>query len=276
MMSSEKVPTILVSWSEERPENAPEDYEDAAKQHNEFSSSLISAGANLVRVPIVPHAFDSVFIKDSAVVVDRPDGRRAFMANFRKPQRQAEQLKRSLALQELGFRIEGGAISHFEGGDLEVLADKSLAFMGYGIRTDLAAKEEVERFLGIEVVPLELTEKKFFHLDLAFSVLSDGTAFACRAALSDQSWKTLMSINRFKTLIPVSSEEASQFAVNWVEVGDNVVLGEFVPSVQRRLEAAGKNVIVTNLTSFHKSNGGAACLSAQVLPLPARFLSPPV
>lgn len=265
MMSLVKDSTILVSWSEERPENAPEDFEDAAKQHSQFSQSLIKAGANVVKVPIVSHAFDSVFIKDSAIVVDRADGLKAWMANFRKSQRQLEQFQRSQALQTVGFEIVGQANNFFEGGDLEVLADKSLAFMGYGVRTDILAKNEIENFLGIKVIPLELIDKKFFHLDLAFSVLTDGTAFACKTAFSEDAWKSLMATDRLKSLIPVSAEEASQFAVNWVEIGQNVVLGESVPSVQRKLEGAGKNVIVSSLKSFHKSNGGAACLSARVL-----------
>lgn len=264
MMTSARAPTILVSWSEERPENAPEDFEDAAKQHGEFSLSLVEAGADLIKVPIVSHAFDSVFIKDSALVVERPEGRKAFMAHFRKQQRQVEQDSRGQALQNLGFEIAGKATHYFEGGDLEVLADKSMALMGYGIRTDQLVKDEIEKFLGIKVIPLELIEQKFFHLDLALSVLADGTAFVCKEAFSEAAWGKLKELNSFKTIVQVTAEEASQFAVNWVEIGETIVLGSRVPSVQRKLEAAGKNVVVTSLASFHKSNGGAACLSARI------------
>lgn len=264
MMSSVKDSTILVSWSSERPANAPEDFEEAAKQHDQFRRTLIYAGADLLQVPIVSHAFDSVFIKDSAVLVERPEGRKAFLANFRKQQRQIEQAQRSQGLRQLGFEVEEVAHHFFEGGDLEVLADKSLAFMGYGIRTDPLVKPQLQKFLGIEVVGLELMDKKLFHLDLAFSVLEDGTAFACKSAFSAEAWSKLMAIDNFKSLITVSAEEAAQFAMNWVEVGENIVLGNYVPSVQRELEYAGKNVLVTDLSSFHRSNGGAACLSARV------------
>ena len=60
-------------------------------------------------------------------------------------------------------------------GDLLVAGDVLLA--GTGFRTDPRAHAEAERVLGLPVVPLELVDPRFYHLDTAIVVL-DATTVA--------------------------------------------------------------------------------------------------
>lgn len=266
-MATSLRPTLVVSTCDAE-DLSIWDRQETCEQHERFRHVLRKAGARVLEVPLVPDDLDSVFVKDSALLVDNGQERLAFMAHPRHHARRDEQYHRGHGLSDLGFRIVGEVAHYFEGGDLTLLPAKNKALVGYGQRTDYEALTEVEDFLGIEVVPLELTHKSFFHLDLACAVLSDGTAFACQDAFSEESWRRLTNLSDLKRLIPVSKRAAYNFGLNMVEVGDTIVLGDDVKEVIDQLEMMGKNVIVTPLDCFHKSSGSAACLSARVHHMP--------
>src|SRR5436189_287683 len=51
---------------------------------------------------------------------------------------------------------------------------RNLFWMGYGPRSDRAAARVVEATFGAEVVPLELADPRFYHIDTALSPLPGG------------------------------------------------------------------------------------------------------
>ncbi|WP_413569996.1 dimethylarginine dimethylaminohydrolase family protein [Bdellovibrio sp. HCB117] len=266
-MKAQSHPTLVVSTCDAE-ELSIWDSQETCAQHERFRHVLRKAGAQVLEVPLVPDDLDSVFVKDSALLIDNGRERMAFMAHPRHHERRDEQYHRGHGLRDLGFRIAGEAENYFEGGDLTLLPSRKKALVGYGQRTEYRAINEVEDFLGIETVPLELVSKRFFHLDLACAVLSDGTAFACREAFSEEAWERLSNLTELKRLIPASEKAAYNFGLNMVEVGNTIVLGDDVKEIIDQLEMMGKNVIVTPLDCFHKSSGSAACLSARVYNMP--------
>jgi len=62
----------------------------AEAQHTRFVRALERAGAQVLRLPFVHGAFDSVFAKDSAVLHTRGRTFRALLSRFQEEWRQCE------------------------------------------------------------------------------------------------------------------------------------------------------------------------------------------
>lgn len=238
--------------------------EEAIREHALFQESLRSSGATVLNVPFVHGAYDSIFAKDNAVLSSSNRGAFALLAKPLYPERQNEQELRAASLQSIGFEVIGRTQETFEGGDLVVLPDRRGAFLGFGFRSTWRVIDELSEFLGVPVTPLQLKDPFFYHLDTALAVLNDGTAFAYQDAFTEESWRRLQSTESLRTVIPVSRKEAIQFGLNWVEVGNTVILGSYVPEVIAALKFIGKQVEVVPLGQFQKAGGSAACLVAQV------------
>jgi N-dimethylarginine dimethylaminohydrolase len=235
----------------------------ATDEHEAFRQTLRTAGARLYQVPFVHAAYDSVFIKDNAVLGRAGSKLTAFLANPKCEQRKSEQEERRRSLENIGFEIAGTASHSFEGGDL-VFSRSNEAFLGHGFRSSPLVASELSNFLRMSVTPFELQDPYFYHLDTALAILEDGTAFAYRGAFTPTAWRRLQTTASIKRLIPIPRDEALKFALNWVEIGDTVVIGSHVPKVVGLLESMGKKVQVTPLKQFQYAGGSAACLTARI------------
>jgi N-dimethylarginine dimethylaminohydrolase len=236
----------------------------AARQHCVFVRLLERLGAHVEQVPFVHAAFDSVFLKDSAILVRGVCGDRALMTQPRYLQRRSEQASRAVALEHNGFKLEIPPAATLEGGDVLVAPRCENAFMGYGFRTSRAAAPTLERFLGLPVVPLELRDPELYHLDMVLHVLRDGTVVVCKDALTMKSVKDLERATTRDSVICVSLEEARTFAVNLIAIGNNLVSASLSPRVHAKLCARGYVVHMVRLDEFHTAGGSAACLVARV------------
>lgn len=239
----------------------------AHQEHDRFKAALKFAGATLSQVPFVKGAYDCVFMKDNALVVQKQNKKRALLGTPKTKERQCEQAHRAEALQRLGVEVSDQASSYFEGGDLVVSTAHQIAFVGYGFRTDFSARAEIEKFLGFEVVALELVDAHFYHLDTAFNIISTPkgcVVMACREAFTASSWQRLKNHPKVESLIEIPCDEAMRFGLNWVEVNHTVIIGSPVKTIAQELKKLAKTVVVTPLTQFQLAGGSAACLVAPV------------
>lgn len=232
------------------------DGEAAKAQHAAFVRLLADLGAETIALPFVHGAHDSVFAKDNAVLVDD----RALLARPRYPERLAEQAIRARALEAAGITVTSRPRWTLEGGDVVIAPGAARAFLGYGFRSEREAASDLEAFIGAEVVTLRLVDPRLYHLDMAFAVLSDGTAIVCDEAFDLRS--SMMIRKLFRDVVCVSVEDALTFGINLVQIGTNVVLGGRSPAVMRALEERGYGVHVPALDQFHLAGGSAACLVA--------------
>ena len=241
------------------------DSKGAIRQHDVLVRTLRSLGAIVHDVPFVHGAFDSVFSKDNAVIVERAHGSiEAFLARPRHPERRVEQRARAQALASLGVRVTGHTKRHLEGGDVVMLPGGRGAFLGHGFRSHARAADELERFLERGVTCLELRDPHLYHLDMAVSVLDDGTALVCDDALTPEARRAVEGHPAIQSVIHVPRDEAMRFGVNLVQVGRTIVWGADAPATTRRLEAEGYEVRHVPLGQFHLAGGSAACLVSRV------------
>jgi N-dimethylarginine dimethylaminohydrolase len=235
----------------------------AFEQHDLFCDALKIAGAEILTIPFVHGAYDSVFVKDNATLIQHNGIKKALLANLRESVRQSEQGKRREAFEKIGFEIHTPD-EIFEGGDLVMIPGRPQAFLGFGFRSQIQAEKSITRALNVEVRPLELVDPHFYHLDTALTLLSDGSAFACKEAFSAESWQQLEHSTWFQSLTRISFESARRFALNLVEVGNTVILGRYVPEMVLALRAVGKNVRIIPLDQFQLAGGSAACMTSQI------------
>ncbi|HVG59545.1 MAG TPA: arginine deiminase-related protein [Hyalangium sp.] len=235
----------------------------ACAQHRALVHQLRQAGAEVLHVPFVHGAYDSVFAKDNALLLERHGRRQALMASPRFGERGREQEARARMLEGLGFEHLSPPHAHFEGGDVIMLPGSAGALLGYGQRSSEDALPALEDFLGAPVKPLRLQDPYFFHLDLAVAVLEDGTALVCQEALACRG-HGLEGVEGITRIIPVPYAEAAAFALNLVQVGEVIILGAEAPWTQALLMRLGYRALAVNLDQFHLAGGSAACLVAQL------------
>ena len=253
------------------------DFRSAADQHAAYADALRAAGAQVIELPFVHGAFDCVFSKDSALLLERRGVKRALLARLRYAERQREETARADFFERYGFEVvrETDGPS-WEGGDVVMSSSGHGMFLGYGPRSRREAALWLERNTGMPVVPLELHDSRLYHLDMALSVLPDGTALVCESALTDDSMRVLERAEGVRQVITVGRDDALAFGLNLVTIGDTVLCGARTPRIAAIIEARGYRIEVVPLDQFHLAGGSAACLVARLhrdpepLPKPRR------
>ena len=214
-------------------------------------------GAGIERMPPVEGLPDLVFTANAGVVV----GRRALASRFRFPERQREEM-----YFERWFRAQGFDVltldktSYFEGaGDL--LGFPDTWFGGYRQRTDIRSFPTLSELFRREIIPLELIDGRFYHLDTCFCPLTGGELLYFPAAFDAYGLAAIMERIPEERRIPVPEEEAIRFACNAVSVGKHVVIPAGCPRTMQILRDRGYRTHAVELDEFMKSGGAAKCLT---------------
>jgi len=150
---------------------------------------------------------------------------------------------------------------HFEGAGDALFCGDTL-FAGYRIRSDARGHQQIAESLGVRVIPLELVDPRYYHLDTCFCPLSPGEAIYYPPALDEYGRKAAAEL--IGELIPVDDEEAGRFACNAVVVGRTVVTNTGCGRLHRKLEQRGYRALKTPLDEFVKAGGSAKCLTLRL------------
>jgi phenylacetate-CoA ligase len=241
------------------------DFMRASMQHAALVEALSRAGAIVTVVPFVHGAYDSVFAKDSGLMLSRGGVRRALLARHRYPERTCEHDARASAYERLGYEvITPPSTITWEGGDVVTLPSEAGMLLGYGARSNREAAVWIEEHAGVPVTPLALTDPDLFHLDTALAVLPDGTAIVCEHALTDDSMHALVRTRGIRHVVTVPRADAVAFGLNLVAVNGTILAGARVSRVQAIVESRGFDYRVVPLDQFHLAGGSAACLVSAV------------
>jgi N-dimethylarginine dimethylaminohydrolase len=116
--------------------------------------------------------------------------------------------------------------------------------------------------LGCRVIPLELVDPYYYHLDTCFCPIAPGQAIYFPGAFDHYGQRVLKEL--IADLIPVAEEEAKSFACNAVVVGRTVVTNAGCPQLHRDLQAKGLSTRATPLDEFVKAGGSAKCLTLRL------------
>jgi N-dimethylarginine dimethylaminohydrolase len=161
-----------------------------------------------------------------------------------------------------GFTVEHLPENTYHEGAGDALFCGDSLFAGYRTRSDATAHQWVAKTLGVRVLPLELVNSRFYHLDTCFCPLAPGQAIYYPEAFDAYGRKVLAS--HVPKLIPVAEAEANRFGCNAVVVGKTVVHNSRCPGLAASLEGAGYRSIEVELDEFLKAGGSAKCLTLRL------------
>ncbi len=150
---------------------------------------------------------------------------------------------------------------YFEGAGDALFCGDTL-FAGYRIRSDVRGHQQVGAMLGCRVIPLELVDPYYYHLDTCFCPLAPGVAIYYPGAFDDYGRRALAEV--VGELIEVAEEEARRFACNAVVVGRTVVTNTGCPQLHAALRQRGYDPRETPLDEFVKAGGSAKCLTLRL------------
>ncbi len=234
------------------------DSAESRRQWHALHALLVSLGARVELMQPVEHLPDLVFTANAGLVWHDT----AFLSHFRHPARQGETPHDEQWFRDFGFRTRKLPDRHdFEGaGDALFLGDT--LFAGYLIRSDARSMQWVAKQVGCRVIPLQLVDDHYYHLDTCFCPLSSTEAIYFPPAFDDYGRTALQQ--HVPTLIPVEPNEAARFACNAVVLGKHVVLNTGCPQLEIALESRGYTPHTTELGEFIKAGGSAKCLTLRL------------
>ena len=223
------------------------DVESAQAQHGQYEACLAGLGCQVHHLPAEPDLPDSVFVEDTAVVLDelaiitRPG------AASRRPE--TESIARALGpFRRLAFMQPPGTL---DGGDL--LRIGRVLYVGLSGRSNRAGvrqmRELVELFgYRVQGVPVA----GCLHLKSAVTQVADD------ALLINREW---VDGHIFRALKLIDVDPGEPLGANALLVDGTAIYPAAYPHTRRRLEVAGIAVQAVDVSELAKAEGGVTCCS---------------
>ena len=152
----------------------PVDRGRAQDQWDALVRALGDAGAAVEVIDAAPDLPDLVFTANLGLV----DGHRFLPSRMRHPQRRPE-----VDRAEPWFRARGYEIRRLDADVIHEGAGDGLPFGGtlvggYRTRSSASAYVDLARLLPVPILPVELVDERYYHLDLVFCPLGESCAMA--------------------------------------------------------------------------------------------------
>lgn len=219
----------------------------AAQQHHAYEEALSRLGCIVEQIAPAPGMPDSVFVEDTAIVLDEV----AIIARLGAESRREEVDAVATALQRHRPLVTITAPGLLDGGD--VLRIGRRLYVGVSGRTNDEGVEQLRRHVaihGYEVRALRPTG--CLHLKTAVTALSD------TRVLLNPEWVAPAAFDDH-AVICVHPDEP--FGANVVRVADAVLAAAAFPRTRQRIEAHGVAVHVVDVSELAKAEGAVTCCS---------------
>jgi N-dimethylarginine dimethylaminohydrolase len=232
--------------------------ERARGQWQKLHDTLLGLGVQVELMQPQPGLPDLVFTANAGLVF----GTRFFSSRFRHEVRARETPYDDAWFAEHGFTVEHLPEGTFFEGAGDALFCGSTLVAGYRIRSDVRGHQYLGQVLGKQVLPVELVNPYFYHLDTCFCPLAPGEALWYPDAFDTYGRKVIE--RHVPTLIAAVEAEARCFGCNAVVVGKTVVLNVGCDQLAADLRAHGYEPIAVELDEFIKAGGSAKCLTLRL------------
>ncbi|MEJ3654836.1 dimethylargininase [Actinomycetes bacterium KLBMP 9759] len=241
--------------------DVPVDLELALRQWDGLRQVYLDLGHRVDLLDPLPGLPDMVYAANGATVL----GATVLGARFRYPERAGEAAAHAAWFRAAGYErvVEPEFVNEGEG-DLLVVgpAGEETVLAGTGFRTDPRAHAEAERVLARPVLPLELVDPLYYHLDTAVAVLDAVTIAWLPAAFTPASQAVLRS--RFPDAIEADPADAAVLGLNAVSDGRNVVLPAPATGLAEKLADRGFTPVPVDMSELLKGGGGPKCCTLEV------------
>jgi N-dimethylarginine dimethylaminohydrolase len=232
--------------------------EKARSQWQKLHDTLAGLGVQLELMKPQQGLPDLVFTANAGLVFHR----RFFSSRFRHEVRSRETPHFDAWFAARGFTVETLPEGTFFEGAGDALFCGPTLFAGYRIRSDVRGHQYLGEVLSKQVLPVELVNPYFYHLDTCFCPLAPGEAIWFPGAF-DAYGRRVIEAN-VPRLIAAAEEEAQRFGCNAVVVGKTVVLNAGCEKLAEDLRSLGYEAVAVELDEFIKSGGSAKCLTLRL------------
>lgn len=223
------------------------DFQKAQTQHKAYCDTLSSLGANVITLDENPDLPDSVFVEDTAIVLDEVAIITSMGVASRRKETKAIEKKlaefRPLEKIRLPAKIEGG----------DVLTIGKELFVGNSSRTNLdginALREIVSPF-GYKVFAADV--RGSLHLTTACTALDDETV------LINPEW---IEAEVFKNFRKINLPQNEPFAANILRVGETICIDSKFTKTKKKIKKLRYKTKSINISEFLKAEAGLTCLS---------------
>jgi len=219
----------------------------AQEQHQQYQSALSSLGCEVVVLPTEPDLADSVFVEDTAMVLDEV----AVLLRPGVASRRPEVVGVEGVLRQYRTLVSIQPPGTLDGGDLLRVGDTIYA--GLSTRSNQSGIEQfrdIVRDYGFSVTPVETS--KCLHLTSAVSAVAPDTL------LINPDWVDRAAFGDYE-LIDVDKDEAH--GANALLVEQSIIYPSSFPRTTDNLATRGINVIPVDLSELQKAEGAVTCCS---------------
>jgi N-dimethylarginine dimethylaminohydrolase len=232
--------------------------ERAQGQWRRLYETLCRLGVQVELMTPRPSLPDLVFTANAGLMFRT----RFFSSRFRHEVRARETPFFDAWFAEHGFTVEHLPEGiYFEGAGDALFCGPTL-FAGYRIRSDVHGHQHLARVLEKQVLPLELVNPYFYHLDTCFCPLAPGEALYYPQAFDAYGRKVLET--HIPRLLAATEADALRFGCNAVVVGKTVIVNAGCDRLMTNLRDWGYNPVAVELDEFIKSGGSAKCLTLRL------------
>ena len=228
-------------------EREPIDVGLAVRQHVAYERCLADLGCNVTSLPSEPALPDSVFVEDTAIVLDE-------LAVITRPgaaSRRPETASVAAALAPWRRLLHLEPPGTLDGGDVLVVGRR--IFVGRSLRSDAAGHGQLRDLVaprGYSVVPVPV--RGCLHLKSAV------TALSADRLLLNPAWADGSAFAGFGI---IEVDPAEPHAANALRIGESVVFPAAFERTRRRLEGAGIGVVTVDVSELAKAEGAVTCCS---------------
>jgi dimethylargininase len=225
----------------------PIDLALARAQHAAYECALADAGCSVFRIGARADLPDSVFVEDTAVVLDEL----AVIARPGAESRRAEvgDVEEAIKSHRLLAHIDPPGT--LDGGDVVVMG--RTLFVGASSRTNAAAIVQLRALMAHFGYAVEAVEVRgCLHLKSAVTPIGDSTLLVNRA------WAPVESFSRYE-LVDVDPSEGG--AANVLRVGDRLIAAAAYPRTRECLERLDFTVVPVDVGELMKAEGAVTCCS---------------
>jgi N-dimethylarginine dimethylaminohydrolase len=234
------------------------DPDRARRQWSQLRETLLELGVTVEEIEPVRGLPDLVFTANAGMIYEK-----LFIGSrFRFGVRQGESAHFEWWAQDRGLEVVNLPAGYLFEGAGDALFCGDTLFAGYRFRSDVRSHQWIGDRLGLPVLPLELVDPRFYHLDTCFCPLQADVALYYPGAFDEYGRSVLRE--RIPQLIEVAPEEAISFSCNAVVVGRTVILNDGAPKLAQLLRERGFEVRSLGFSEFIKSGGSAKCLTLRV------------
>jgi dimethylargininase len=228
----------------------PIDVARARQQHAEYERTIESLGWKVQRLPAPNDMPDSVFVEDTAFVLDE-------LAIITRPgaeSRRRETAAVSEALRSYRPLVAILAPATLDGGDVLTIGKR--IFVGVGGRTNDMGAKQLRAMVKSQGYTVDVVEfRDCLHLKTAATLVADDTL------LVNPAWTDPAQFGVLRT-IEVHPNEP--FAANSLRIDDTVIYPAEHVRTRERLEQAGLTVRPVAIDELMKAEGSVTCLSLLV------------